>query len=660
MKILLLALAVLAIATAGVLLRPQAQPVALPELVQVRRGTVAHHQHELGELEAVDAVPVPMPVKGRLEWLLEDGVAVRAGDRLAVVNEDEALAEVLELRGQELAAEQEVDLARLRQAQAATEEQRKVAAAARELELAQYEHRIRSGTPQGEARFLELHAQLLPLEARIDEVRRAGDAARAAWREADAAYRAADDAWQEQADAELRQRTRADELTVRLAAETDLDATRRVELEAERDAALAEAEAARGQLPELAATRLSLRDAATAATAPLAAADAALAEAEAAALEPALAMEIEKRGLEAARLAIDQEIALLDLAEAEAELEQGHAARRAGAASDARVMELEAKLAEARTALAILEERLAIARRPPPDEQIVESRLALERAAAAMDKAEQVRARALEKVQVDLEVQLAELAKVRQRLADLAAGFPAAIRATIGYLEERQAAAEEERVRQDLAQRLSTARAELATAEATPPNVVLAPVDGVLRLGRKDDRSVQVGDELDRRELLCEVRPPTGMQVLLAVNEGDLTGLAVGMPATARILALPDREYAGRITALGGAGRDKMSGLFEQGAAAAGVTVFDCRVALDAVAPDLLQGMSVLVTIERGRRVDCLHMPHTAVRATGDGVVALRPDGSTVPVTGSSLGPEVFVVEAGLTEGEQVRAVAEP
>jgi multidrug resistance efflux pump len=190
--------------------------------------------------------------------------------------------------------------------------------------------------------------------------------------------------------------------------------------------------------------------------------------------------------------------------------------------------------------------------------------------------------------------------------------------------------------------------------------VVLAPVAGVLRLGSKDRRPVQIGDELERRELLCEIRPPEGMQVLSAVNERDLAGLAVGMPVEVRILALPGRRYAGRIASLGGAGRDKNSRLFEQGAAAAGVTVFDCRIALDGADADLRQGMSALVAIERARREECLWLPRHAVQVLATGPQVRRPDGRAVAVQGSFFGSEAFVLDGGrdasLAEGEQVLA----
>ena len=64
------------------------------------RLTLVDHLRELGELAPREPVRVVVRIKGKLQWVIEDNSWVEPGDELYVLDDDEALQEVAELRQQ--------------------------------------------------------------------------------------------------------------------------------------------------------------------------------------------------------------------------------------------------------------------------------------------------------------------------------------------------------------------------------------------------------------------------------------------------------------------------------------------------------------------------------------------------------------------------------
>ncbi len=373
-------LALLGLAVMAFWLARSGAPAAAARATQrvpVRRGDLVAHLHETGVLQPTDGTLIEARVAGTLEWIVEDGGWVEEGERLYVLNGDQALEAIGEKRATLLTLQQELDLARLRREHAGDIEQQQVAAAEREAELAALRFRILDATPQGGMRLVELHEQLAPMEAATAQLRARYEQTQAAFTDARDTYLAALDAWQACMDAiaQVQARTEAARLRLRSAEGEDEP------LPPSQQRALAEAreQVATGaqRLEELRAQQEPLRaqrDAAAAvrdaAAQPRDAALAVLRERETAQRELQVAIEIEKRGLEQARLELDVATAEAELAEARRRHEEGEAAAAVGSLSADQLATLAADVAAAEAELDILRARLAIARRPTPAEEL--------------------------------------------------------------------------------------------------------------------------------------------------------------------------------------------------------------------------------------------------------------------------------------------------
>ena len=218
------------------------------EPTEVRRGDVLRMLRETGTAMPREPVLVKTPVGGVLEWVIEDEKWVEPGDRLMVINDDNALKEVTQFRTEMLGTRQSLALARVRRKHAVSLEDQKVRAARRELNLASTRYRILSATPKGGRRLIELHEQLLPLEEASRQRRTDYERAQDVYQAAQDEYLDRLDAWQEQKDAIARTQAKIDQLLVR--AESSFDETSET-LTKGRDDAAAESKEAREELEAL-------------------------------------------------------------------------------------------------------------------------------------------------------------------------------------------------------------------------------------------------------------------------------------------------------------------------------------------------------------------------------------------------------------------------
>ena len=634
------------------------------EGIGVQRGPARHVLRETGVIESRDPVPVKAAFEGRIEWIIEDESWVEPGERVFVISDEEALKRVTEARTAVLNRRQELTLTRLRRRHVDRLEQGKVNAARRSLELATIRHRILSSKPQGGRRLLDLHERLVPLEAQTDELRRAYEQAQDTCQRAEDAYLERLDAWQQQQDAILRVQTKIDEYEIRSEAGSDDASAEEARARSEAAAQLAEQrsriEALRGELPSRAGARDEAAAARDAARAPRDALRARLEEQEAEQKQLYIELEIEKRGAEVARLRIDREIAELTLAEAERKLEEGRQALSSGAISAASLEKLAAEAATARNELHIVDEKIVIASRPEPEEVLTEARLAVEQAEIRSRTAEQARERALQIVDHEIALLEAQMARARHDIERLEGAFATVIAFNIRFLEkEREGldATEDER-RAQIDEELTGLRAALERAQASPPNVGVSAVSGVVQLNGRWGRSYHAGDDVDEGTVIMNIYPALNLDVKATINETNVRLVRPGMSVRATVPALEGRALNGTIEMVGGIGRDKFEGMSDEDRAAfAGVTVFEVRIRLEAVPDTLRPGMTVVLDITVAEEADVLQVPRSAVRIDGDqGAVLLDgPDGPHRVLTrGRLFGDDLWVVSDGLTEGDVV------
>lgn len=665
MKRLVWSIIALALLIAAALLwRPAPETDTFYEQVLVERGPVSDMLRETGVLTPRDPVVAKAPIRGTLEWIIEDEMWVDQGDRLFVVNGDEALQEVTEKRTSLLNRQQEMALARLRREHARRLEEQKVNAAQRQLELTQVRYRILSAEPQGGTRLIEIHQQLLPLERDTASIRNDYEDAQNAYQRAQDGYLESFDGWQERKDAIVRVQAKIDEYTVR--SEADVDETKPQEVAARQEAvqqlsdARSEQSRLRDGLAELKKARDQARAAATAARGPRDDLLAKLAQREVAEKELYVQLEIEKRGVALTQLRLDHQAAQLSLAEAKRKQAEGQAAFDSGAISQAYFEDLESKVLAAGKELDILDKKVEIAARPVPREVLTEARLEMEKAEATAHDVRSVRDRNLATLDKEIELLEAQIARSMHDIAQLTKGFPTVIEFNIEFLEKELEALEEgEEVRRgEIEKELIDLAADLERVRADPPNVGKSAAAGVVRLNSRWGRVYHVGDRVNAEDIIMEIFPASNLEVRAAVNEANVRHVRPGMPVRMTVPALAERKLSGSIILIGGVGKDKFAGIGGWNSAAfAGVTQFEARVSLDDVSDDLRPGMTVVLEITMKQEEDVLYLPRGAVRVTDGSAVALTGSADAPhqqSITGRTFGDDLFLVDSGLRQGDVV------
>lgn len=677
-------------ATVAVLLatRPGDAAVERWDALKAVRGDAVALLRETGTLAPRDPLIVAAPFDGKLQWIIEDATWVQQGEPLFIISDDDELKKVADERRQLEEAVQDRELAALKLAQAIETEARKVRKAQDDLTLEQARHRILTEPAKGGEELVRLDRELRPMTEGTAAVRARFEAVRDAWQRAQDAYLDRLDGWQQHQDALLRQENRLDELAaaVREAANRPADAMRKqkregrpagdkpgkpdpakaepdrkeppkpaADPEKERAEILAERERLRGLTEGLRTGLDAARAARDAATGPRDEAASALAEKEEAERDLRIRIEIEKRRLPATQLELDLRLAEVSDAEAVRRLAEGRASLEAKVISRAAYDDLVAVAEQARSQLTTTRERLAIAAKPAGEEVLAEARARLAKAVQSAAQAAAVRERNLEIQRQEGAVLDARITRLGASLAVRARRFPSTIEQEIAARERSSSLHPEDAAR--LADEIAGLKRDLEKARGAPPNVLVAPAAGLVKVRREGDRQKLAGDQAWQADPMCEVYPPQNMEVVVRVNEVNVPRLKQGMRVSAEIPALGRLPRTGVISQVAGVGRDKNELLGRKGQA--GVTQYEARVVLDPGTDgrdgDFRQGMTALVAIELERVSGALCLPRAAVERGGDGWAVHRtPGGPPVPITGRPVGDDAFVIESGLQEGDQV------
>ena len=322
-------------------------------------------------------------------------------------------------------------------------------------------------------------------------------------------------------------------------------------------------------------------------------------------------------------LEITAELRAIDREDAEeAFLRQSNLVARA-LASPITLEDLERRLAAATAAEEEAKIEYAVRTAPPREDEVLEARLAVNRLQGELARGERALERRLARADAELDEQEARVAD-SQLQYDLA-------------LEEFEA------------------------------SVVLAQADGIFRPryfwehAQRLWQPIRAGVSRGRLDRVGDIVQPGAMRVITMVHEADIAKISTNQPAQVRIPALDNLVITGRVTTLGGVGRDRAEvGPPGVEGNVSGVTVFNAVISLDHNDERLRPGMSATIEIECLPVADRLLLPRNAVgdfRAADSSAKVRLENGETRIVTGRYLGTEWFWVESGLQEGERVGRV---
>jgi len=320
-------------------------------------------------------------------------------------------------------------------------------------------------------------------------------------------------------------------------------------------------------------------------------------------------------------LEITSELRTIDREDAEeAFLRQSNLVARA-LASPITLEDFERRLAAASAAEEEAKIEYAVRTAPPREDEVLEWRLAVERLRGELARGERALERRLARADAELDEQTARVAD-SQLQYDLA-------------LEEFEACE------------------------------VFAEADGIFRPryfwehAQRLWQPIRAGVSRGRLDRVGDIVQPGAMRVITMVHEADISKISTNQPARIRIPALDDLVLEGRVTTLGGVGRDRAEvGPPGVEGNVSGVTVFNAIISLDHNDERLRPGMSAVIEIECLPVADRLLLPRGAVgdfRAADSSAKVRLENGETHIVFGRYLGTEWFWIEGGLQEGERVR-----
>ncbi len=641
----------------------------------VHRGEIHRVLREAGTLVPREAVLVKCPFNAALQFIVDDGTWIDKGGKLFTLTDDEELKRVADDRSRLLGLRQELRLARMRRANAGQTEDRKLAAAKRARELEGVRYRIITATPAGGGELIRLHEKLLPHEAETAKVRLRYEDAQDSYQTAFDAHLDALDALQASRDSALRAQARVDELSAAAAtAPENLKAEEREQREQALKGlatARAELDALQTAIPELAKKLIAARESRDRAKEPRDQAAQELAAREADEREDLIRIEIEKRGVQAELLRLDEESKRIGLAESERKRDQGRLGFADGALSRSALDDLEAQAESAKSQLGIVTEKLAIAERPAAPEALAEAKMKLDIADARAERAQLAHDRALAILDKEVDVLVARVDGLGGAIDQRSSRFPALIESNIDFARKELAALEEDareggtaedaKRRAEVEAEIARMVEQLATAKEDPPNSAKAPVSGIVKVKWDDEggRPKQGGDKVYEEDVLIEIFPPENLEVVAKVNEANISLLAVGMPAEVEFPSLGNGRCSGEIYRVSGVGRDKFAD-YNDGwnkASFADVTQYEVRCRLGETRADFRQGMTAMVSVRLDARKDALWLPLGAVTRAGDAWTALVGDDrsqSVRTITGEPYGDDAFIVAGGLAEGDTV------
>jgi multidrug efflux pump subunit AcrA (membrane-fusion protein) len=138
----------------------------------------------------------------------------------------------------------------------------------------------------------------------------------------------------------------------------------------------------------------------------------------------------------------------------------------------------------------------------------------------------------------------------------------------------------------------------------------------------------------------------SAMQLVVSVSESDIGTVKTGQPATISVDALPNEEFAAKVTAISLLSSDS-----------SGVVSYDVTIRLTQNSRSLRPGMTATATIVTAQANNAVNVESAAVSSRGTGsTVTLDRDGkmTVTPVITGLVGATTTQIVAGLRPGEEV------
>lgn len=173
--------------------------------------------------------------------------------------------------------------------------------------------------------------------------------------------------------------------------------------------------------------------------------------------------------------------------------------------------------------------------------------------------------------------------------------------------------------------------------------------------------NVAADDKVQEGKAVAHITNYSDLQVVVGVDELDISKIAVGQTATVAVSAFPDADYTGTVTAVA-----------NEGTASNGVSTFDVTVHLDK-SDNLKIGMTAESSILTQSKDGVLYVPIEAVRTqggqkfvlTGEAAASQSADDTTTRTSASQkavqtgISNDTYVeITEGLAEGETVQLPA--
>ena len=230
-----------------------------------------------------------------------------------------------------------------------------------------------------------------------------------------------------------------------------------------------------------------------------------------------------------------------------------------------------------------LEKPLYIAQRDRLSAQVASSRVEVQRARAAMNTAQ---------AQYERAQNLSRQGVQAQELFD---------QARLAYDNARAAVASAE-------QGVNQAQAGLrSAAEDLSRTTILSPLDGkVVQLNAREGEVVVTGTMNNPGSVIAVIADLSQILVEAEVGETEVVGVKLQQPAKAKVDAIPDHEYTGRVVEIGS------SAEVRQGAGA-GIRYFRVKIAVDDADERLRPGMTSQVSIVTNSAPNAVAVPIQSV-----------------------------------------------
>ncbi len=244
-------------------------------------------------------------------------------------------------------------------------------------------------------------------------------------------------------------------------------------------------------------------------------------------------------------------------------------------------------------------------------------------------------------------------------------------RARQAYELEKLQIAQKERVAQAEIEieKANLGRAETRAARSAKKAAQLtiyAPMDGTVTFvdvwkGEGEDPSpIRVGESRHTNMDLLKIADLSELLVRLHVSEADLRKIKMGQKASIKLVAFPDKVYAGEVTQIAPFAEDKnikLGYLAMSRGGIAGVAVVDVMVRVLDADPRLRLGLTAQVDITVAEKAGALVVPHTAVWFEEGRAFCYVDSGAgplARPIKLGLANENEIVVEDGLKEGDPV------